>query len=203
MIKNPLWERQPRERLQTYLYKKIYIMEIKKANKKLDDVITYIQNLPSETSPDVTLYHFNDNLIELPNEDQLKQMSKRYCWAQADEEYSNYLLELDQEKREQNFHDNTDIMDNIINTMLDITNDSVEELKESDYKTSTKIQLEYTVSRTIDLLNKNLRLNHSRPTTISKSDVDVDTKVQFDGVDNLIGAFHASKKEWARHKQSK
>lgn len=202
MTKNPLWERQPNERLQLFLYKKIYIMEIKKANKQLSDVITYVEKLPSnEEHSDCREYQ--GHLIKIPTQRQLENASAKWCWSQADNDYTNYLLELDQEKREQNFHDNTDIMDNIINTMLDITNDSVEELKESDYKTSTKIQLEYTVSRTIDLLNKNLRLNHSRPTTISKSDVDVDTKVQFDGVDNLIGAFHASKKEWARHKQSK
>ena len=202
MTKNPLWDRQPNERLQLFLYKKIYIMEIKKANKQLNDVITCVEKLPKHSDDD-SCRLYQEHLIKIPTYTQLQSASKKWRWAQADEAYSNHLLELDQEKREQNFHDNTDIMDNIINTMLDITNDSVEELKESDYKTSTKIQLEYTVSRTIDLLNKNLRLNHSRPTTISKSDVDVDTKVQFDGVDNLIGAFHASKKEWSRHKQSK
>ena len=202
MTKNPLWERQPRERLQTFLYKKIYIMEIKTLPKKPSDVITYVEKLPKPNKNE-EIREYDGHLIEVPTQSQLQNISVKYAWQDADTEYSNHLLELDQEKREQNFHDNTDIMDNIINTMLDITNDSVEELKESDYKTSTKIQLEYTVSRTIDLLNKNLRLNHSRPTTISKSDVDVDTKVQFDGVDNLIGAFHASKKEWTRHKQSK
>ena len=201
MTTNPLWERQPNERLQLFIYKKIYIMEIKKANKQLNDVITYVENLPS-SSDDEGCRVYEDNLIKIPTYKQLENASTRWCWSQADTEYSNHLLQQDEEKREANFHDNTDIMDNIINTMLDITHDSVEELKESDYKTSTKIQLEYTVSRTIDLLNKNLRLNHSRPTTISKSDVDVDTTVQFDGVDNLIGAFHASKKEWNQHKQS-
>jgi len=201
MTTNPLWERQPNERLQLFIYKKIYIMEIKKANKELSDVITYVEKLP-KSEEDSTCRDYNGNLIKIPTYNQLQKASSKWCWSQADSDYSNYLLQQDEEKREANFHDNTDIMDNIINTMLDITHDSVEELKESDYKTSTKIQLEYTVSRTIDLLNKNLRLNHSRPTTISKSDVDVDTTVQFDGVDNLIGAFHASKKEWNQHKQS-
>ena len=203
MTTNPLWERQPREQLHLYLYKKIYIMEIKKANKQLNDVITYVEKLP-KSEEDSTCRDYNGNLIKIPTYKQLQKASSKWCWSQADTEYSNHLLQQDEEKREANFHDNTDIMDNIINTMLDITNDSVEELKESDYKTSTKIQLEYTVSRTIDLLNKNLRLNHSRPTTISKSDVDVDTTIEFDGVDNLIGAFHASKKEWNQHtKQSR
>lgn len=202
MTGTPLWERQPREQLHLFLYKNIYIKEIKKSNKKLQDVITFIEKLPNSTTSD-TCKDYNGNLIEIPDEDTLKRASSKWCWTQADSDYTNHLVKLDEEKREQNFHDNTTIMDNIINNMLEITNDSVEELKECEYKTSTKIQLEYTLSRSIDLLNKNLRLNHSRPTTISKSDVDVDTKIEFDGVDNLIGAFHASKKEWTRYKQSK
>jgi len=197
----PLWHRQPRERLQTYLYKKIYIMELKGANKKLKDVIEYIKKLPSETSLDVTLYHFSDNLIELPTEDQLKQMSKRYCWQEADEAYSNHLTELDHKRREENYQTSTDRIDDLIDTMFDLVEESAEELKTTEYKTSTKIQLEYTVSRTIDLLTKNKRLNHGRPTTISKADVDVDAEVEFGGFENLIGAFDASKKEWDKHKQ--
>lgn len=202
MTSTPLWQRQRSERLQLYIYKKIYIMEIKKANKSLNDVITYVEKLPVDKDEE-TYRNYNGHLIKIPTYSQLQNAAHKWQWNQADSDYTNYLVQLDEEKREKKFHDSTNIMDNIINSMLDITNDSVEDLRVSDYKTSTKIQLEYTVSRTIDLLNKNLRLNHSRPTTISKSDVDVDTKIQFDGVDNLIGAFHASKKEWDRHKQSK
>ena len=197
----PLWQRQPRERLQTYLYKKIYITEIKKANKKLDDVITFIKQLPSEMSDGIRLYQYNDNLIELPTSDQLQQFSKRYCWLEADEAYSNHLVELDNKRREENYHESVDDMDNLLDTMFDITKDSAEELKDSDYKTSTKIQLGYTLSRTIDLLNKNKRLNHGRPTTINKSDVDVDAEVNYGNFDNLIEAFDASKREWEKHKQ--
>lgn len=196
----PLWEKQPREQQQLFLYKTIYITEIKKGNKQLTDVIAYIKKLPKTTNDD-NCRQYKDNLIKIPTLYQLQNASAKWCWKQADTDYTNHLLQIDHEKREHNFHDNTEVMDSIINNMLTITNDSVEELKNSDYKTSTKIQLEYTLSRTIDLLNKNLRLNHSRPTTISKSDVDVDTTVEFDGVDNLIGAFHASKKEWDKHKQ--
>ena len=200
MTNPPLWQRQPHERLDLFLYKNIYIMEIKKSNKTVNDVITYVEKLPEDK--DKQSYRiYKDHLIKIPTYTQLNNASHKWCWTQADQEYSNHLQQLDEQKREENFHDNTNLMDNIINTMLDITNDSVEELKESDYKTSTKIQLEYTVSRTIDLLNKNLRLNHSRPTTISKSDVDVDTTIEFDGVDNLLGAFHDSKKEWDKHKK--
>jgi hypothetical protein len=202
MTTTPLWEKQPREQQHLYIYKTIYIKELKSLPKNISDVITFVENLP-KSNENESCRCYNGNLIEVPTESQLQSAANRWCWTQADSDYTNYLVKLDEEKREENFHDNTTTMDNIINSMLEITNDSVEELKDCEYKTSTKIQLEYTISRTIDLLNKNLRLNHSRPTTISKSDVDVDTKIEFDGVDNLIGAFHASKKEWTKHKQSK
>jgi hypothetical protein len=196
----PLWQRQPRERLQTYLYKKIYIQELKKATKKLEDVIVFIQDLPSEISDDVCLYLYNDNLIELPTLTQLTDYSKRYCWSQADEAYSNHLTELDHKRREQNYHESVDDMDDLIDTMFEITKDAADELKDSEYKTSTKIQLGYTLSRTIDLLNKNKRLNHGRPTTISKADVEMEAEVNYGNFENLIEAFDASKREWDKRK---
>ena len=202
MTNTPLWERQPNERLQLYIYKKIYIMEIKKANKELKDIITYIEKLPNHGNNE-KCKEFEGHLIEIPNLKQLQNASSKWCWNQADENYTNYLTELDNKKKEENYQTSTDKVDTIIDDMFELVEDSVEELKNTEYKTSTKIQLQYTLSRTIDLLTKNKRLNHGRPTTISKSDVDVDTKIEFDGVDNLIGAFHASKKEWTKHKQSK
>jgi hypothetical protein len=177
-------------------------MEIKKANKELKDVITYVEKLPPDAT-DGTYRHYNGNLIKIPTLDQLKKASSKWCWAQADEAYTNHLTELDNQRREDNYDGSIDKIDNILDDMLDLAEDNVEELRSSDYKTSTKVQLNYSLARTMDLIIKNKRLNHGRPTRISKSDVDVDTKIEFDGVDNLIGAFHASKKEWTKHKQSK
>lgn len=191
----PLWQRQPREQLHLYLYKKIYITEIKKANKKLADVITFIENLPNSTTSD-TCKDYNGNLIEVPDEDTLKRASSKWCWLQADEAYTNHLTELDHKRREQNYHESVDDMDDLIDTMFEITKDAADELKESEYKTSTKIQLGYTLSRTIDLLNKNKRLNHGRPTTISKADVEMEAEVNYGNFENLIEAFDASKREW-------
>lgn len=196
----PLWQRQPREQLHLYLYKKIYITKIKKANKQLKDVITFIKKLPNSTNSD-KCKEFEGHLIEIPDESTLQRASSKWCWNQADEDYTNHLVELDNKRREENYHESVDDMDNLLDTMFDITKDSAEELKDSDYKTSTKIQLGYTLSRTIDLLNKNKRLNHGRPTTINKSDVDVDAEVNYGNFDNLIEAFDASKREWEKHKQ--
>lgn len=195
----PLWQRQPREQLQLYLYKKIYIQELKKANKQLNDVITFIEQLPKHTDED-SCRQYGEHLIKIPTSTQLQNASAKWCWAKADEDYTNYLLELDVKRREQNYHESVDDMDQLIDTMFEITKDAADELKESEYKTSTKIQLGYTLSRTIDLLNKNKRLNHGRPTTISKADVDVDAEVNYGNFENLIEAFDASKREWDKRK---
>ena len=47
------------------------------------------------------------------------------------------------------------------------------------------------------------RVDKEEPTNYSnqKLDVDADTKIQYEGVDNLLEAFHASKAEWDKHKQ--
>lgn len=46
------------------------------------------------------------------------------------------------------------------------------------------------------------RVDKEEPTTYSnqKLDVDAETKVQYEGVENLLEVFHASKAEWDKHK---
>ena len=164
------------------------------------NVITYIENLPTHGN-DKKCKEFEGHLIETPNLKQLQNASAKWCWNKADEAHSNYLSELDHQRREDNYDDSIDQIDNILDEMLDLTEETIDELKTSEYKTSTKVQLNYTAARTMDLIIKNKRLNHGRATTISKSDVDIDADVEFGGFENLIGAFDASKKEWDKHKQ--
>ena len=52
-------------------------------------------------------------------------------------------------------------------------------------------------------LNDDSRVDKEEPTsyTSQKLDVDADTKIAYEGVDNLLEAFHASKAEWDKHKE--
>ena len=45
------------------------------------------------------------------------------------------------------------------------------------------------------------RVDKEEPTTFTnqKLDVDAETKVQYEGVENLLEVFHASKNEWNKH----
>lgn len=53
------------------------------------------------------------------------------------------------------------------------------------------------------IINDDNRVDKEEPTTFTnqKVDVDADTTIQYDGVDNLLEAFHASKAEWNKHKE--
>ena len=167
----------------------------------MKDVITFVEKLPKSNNDD-NYRQYGEYLIKIPTLVQLQNASSRWCWNKADEEYCNHLVELDNQRREENYHNSIDEMDNLIDTMFDITRESAEELKGSDYKTTTKIQMGYTLSRTIDLLNKNKRLNHGRPITISeaKQDVTVDADVEYFGLKELANAFKEGRDEYIKQK---
>ena len=52
------------------------------------------------------------------------------------------------------------------------------------------------------ILNDDNRVDKEEPTTFTnqKLDVDADTTIQYEGVENLLEVFHASKDEWNKHK---
>ena len=53
-------------------------------------------------------------------------------------------------------------------------------------------------------LNDDSRVDKEEPTsyTSQKLDLEADTTIAYEGVDNLLEAFHASKAEWDKHKKS-
>ncbi len=201
-----LWEKQKGENSQLFAYFKIYLYELKKLPKTLNDVIEYVKKLPikdEDSTTEGTLRHYNGDLIKVPTLNQLKNASSKWKWKERETAYQNYLVELDHQKDEQYFEDNRTQVDKLINNMISVTQDNVEELKSSDYKTSTKIQLGYSVARTLDLLNKNLRLNHGRPDRISESKNEhvVDAEVTYFGLEDLANAFNKGKKEYLKQKR--
>jgi hypothetical protein len=72
--------------------------------------------------------------------------------------------------------------------------------KEADYEKYS--QLKHGADA-FTILNDDNRVDKEEPTTFTnqKLDVEAETKVEYQGVDNLLEAFHASKAEWDKHKQ--
>lgn len=193
------WERQKGERDASYIYFHIYLHELTQTPKKLQDVINYIESLPT----DGTLHHYKSNLIAVPTMDQLKQFSSRWKWQDREREYVNHLNRIDQDERDQRYHTaNNEIVDSF---ELDINdwNDLATELKESDYSLSTRIRLRLDIQKGKAIAYEKYRLGNGRPISISKSENDhtVDAAVDLGGFENFVRALNDSKKQFLKNKQ--
>lgn len=192
-----LWERQKGERDSTYTYFYIYLHELKALPKKLQDVINYIENLPTNGS----LREYKSNLIKVPTLGQLQHMSSKWKWEDRDIAYRNHLARLDEEAKQEQFAKDNDSIIEAIQEGLKYNKKLRRQLNHSDYAESTKINLNYTLSRELDLLNKNLRLSVGKPINISKSeqDVSLDAEVEYTGLSDLFEAFNEGKKQYHKN----
>ena len=73
--------------------------------------------------------------------------------------------------------------------------------KEVEYEKFS--QIKHGVAAYVDINNDN-RVDKEEPVTFTsqKLDVEAESTIQYEGVDNLLEAFHASKAEWDKHKES-
>lgn len=195
-----LWERQKGERDSTYTYFYIYLHELKALPKKLQDVINYIENLPTNGS----LREYKSNLIKVPTLGQLQHMSSKWKWEDRDIAYRNHLARLDEVAKQEQFTKDNDTIIEAIQEGIKYNRKLRRQLNHSDYADSSKINLNYTLSRELDLLNKNLRLSVGKPINISKSeqDVSLDAEVEYTGLSDLFEAFNEGRKQYHK-KQSK
>lgn len=191
-----LWERQKGERDITYTYFSIYLQELKVLPKKLQDVIDYIENLPS----DGHLKKYKTNLIKVPTLTQLQHMSSKWNWQDREKAYLNHLDQKDREMDEERYNETNDNIRSGLEQDLKEIDQYSKELYDSDYKLSTKINLKYTLARARDLTIKNLRLSHGRSTSISESNdkVKVDAELQYSGLKDLAEAFNEGKRKYLK-----
>lgn len=197
-IKNmtELWERQKGERDSTYTYFSIYLQELKVLPKKLQDVIDYIENLPS----DGNLKQYKTNLIKVPTLTQLQHMSSKWNWQDREKAYLNHLDQKDREKDEERYNETNDNIKSGLEQDLKEIDEYSKELYDSDYSLTTKINLKYTLARARDLTIKNLRLSHGRSISISESNdkVKVDAELQYSGLKDLAEAFNEGRKKYLK-----
>ncbi|MBP5422022.1 MAG: hypothetical protein J6Y78_06255 [Paludibacteraceae bacterium] len=189
-----IWERQKGERDASYIYFSIYLHELKHTPKKLQDVINYIESL--ENDGDLRVY--KSDLIEVPTLRQIQKLSQNWNWHDRDVAYTNHLARLDEEARQEQFAKDNDTIIEAIQEGLKYNKKLRKQLNHSEYAESTKINLNYTLSRELDLLNKNLRLSVGKPINISKSeqDVNLDAEVEYTGLSELFEAFNEGKKQY-------
>jgi hypothetical protein len=173
---------------------------LKHTPKKLQDVINYIESL----KPEQTLRNYKSNLIEVPTLSQLKNLSYKWNWQEREIAYTNHLARLDEVAKQEQFTKDNDTIIEAIQEGIKYNRKLRRQLNHSDYADSSKINLNYTLSRELDLLNKNLRLSVGKPINISKSeqDVSLDAEVEYSGLSDLFEAFNEGRKQYHK-KQSK
>ena len=100
------------------------------------------------------------------------------------------LHELDKEDKIENFKQKNRFKKKLIDRLE----------KEAEFEKYS--QLKHGVDAYVNISDDN-RIDMEEPTTFAnqKLDVEAETKVEYQGVDNLLEAFHASKAEWDKHKQ--
>jgi len=99
------------------------------------------------------------------------------------------LHELDKEQKIENFKRKNSFKNKLLERLE----------KEAEYEKYS--QLKHGVDAYVNISDDN-RIDMEEPTTFAnqKLDVEAETKVEYQGVDNLLEAFHASKAEWDKHK---
>ena len=193
-----LWERQKGERDSSYIYFHIYLHELKERPRKLQDVINYVESL----TPNGTLRDYNSNLIEVPTMSQLKKFSSRWKWHERETAYTNHLNELDLQRDEEHYNETNQLIKSGLEQDLSEIDEYSQELHDSEYSLTTKINLKYTLARARDLTIKNLRLSHGRSTSISESNdnLKVDAQVEYGGFEKLVEALAETRKEIRKQK---
>ena len=118
----------------------------------------------------------------------IRKQAKR---ASEKEDILETLHELDKEDKIEEYRKKKQLKEKLLDRLL------------MEAETATLSQLRQGADAFIAIGDDN-RVDKEEPTTYSnqKVDVDADTKVHYDGVDNLLEAFHASKAEWDKHKES-
>ena len=191
-----IWERQKGERDTSYIYFHIFLYELKQRPKKLQDVINYIENLPSEGN----LKQYQSNLIKVPTLTQLQHMSSKWNWQDREIAYTNHLNQLDLERDEERYNKTNELVKEGLEKDLKDIDEYSKELHESDYSLTTKVNLKYTLARAKDLTIKNLRLSHGRSISISESNdkVKVDGNIEYGGFDKLVKALDETRKQYKK-----
>lgn len=193
-----LWERQKGERDASYIYFTIYLKELKHHPKKLQDVINYIESL----APSGTLWHYKDNLIELPTIDQLKKFSTKWKWQERETAYINHINKIDEEARNQRYTEsNNTIVDSFEKDLKDWDKLS-EELEQSDYSLSTRTHLKLDIQKGKDIAYKNYRLGNGRSISITESQNEHKVEAEvYGGFENLLKVLDDSRKQYIKNKK--
>ena len=188
-LQEPIWERQKGETPNQYCY---FLEFLEYPTFNLKDFHQHLCELHKNSQK------FTDK-SKITSYDVLRKWAGESCnkWrirkAAKRESEKDDLLETLHELDKEDKIDNFKLKNSFKKKLLDRLE------KEAEFEKFS--QLKHGVDAYVNMSDDN-RIDMEEPTTFTnqKVDVDADTTIQYDGVDNLLEAFHESKAEWDKHK---
>ena len=185
-LQEPYWEKQEGETPNQYCY---FLEFLEYPTFNLKDFHDHLcENLHKSTSNNKVVKY--QTIRKWAGDKCTKWRVRKEAKRQAEkQDLLDTLHELDKQEKIENFK--------LKNSFKKKLLDRLE--KEAEFEKYS--QLKHGVDAYVNMSDDN-RIDMEEPTTFTnqKLDVDADTTIQYEGVDNLLEAFHASKKEWDKHK---
>ena len=185
-LTEPYWEKQKGETPNHYCY---FLEFLEYPTFNLKDFHQHLcENQQKSTKIHKVVKYQTLRKIASQNKWKERKSDKR---VSEKEDLLDTLHELDKEDKIDNFK----LKNSFRKKLLDRLEKEVEYEKFS--------QIKHGVSAFVEMSDDN-RIDMEEPTTFAnqKLDVEAESKVHYEGVDNLLEAFHASKAEWDKHKKT-
>lgn len=185
-LQEPIWEKQEGETPNQYCY---FLEFLEYPTNNLKDFHEHLcENLQKSTSVNKVVKYqtIRKWAGDACNKWRVRKEAKRQS---EKDDILDTLHELDKEVKINNFKRKNNFKNKLLERLE----------KEAEYEKYS--QLKHGVDAYVNISDDN-RIDMEEPTTFTnqKLDVDAETKVQYEGVENLLEAFHASKAEWDKHK---
>ena len=186
-LEEPVWEKQKGETPNQYCYFQEFLkyptFNLKTFHQHLCDNYQKILNTTEKA--------------KIPKYQTLKDWSSKNKWTirkeakrtTEDTEILEQLHEMEKEQKARTFQAKQEIEEKLLDKIIEAI-----ELGQPLSQINQGIQ-------GLKTINEDKQLTQEKPTNYNKTDIDAETKVQHQGVNEIVEAFYVSKNEWDKRKQ--
>jgi len=185
-LKEPIWEKQEGETPNQYCY---FLEFLEYPTFNLKDFHTHLcekSKKEQKGAKPVTYKTIGKWAGEKCNKWRRRKEAKRQCEKQ---DLMETMAEMEKKQQAKTFQAKQEIEEKLLDNII------------------TAIELGQPLSQinqgvqALKTLNEDKQLTQEKPTNYNKTDIDAETKVQHQGVNELVEAFYVSKAEWNKRKQ--
>ena len=180
-LKEPIWEKQEGETPNQYCYFQEFLKYPTYNLKDFHDYLTTDSKLGQDGAKVVSYKTIRRWATEKCNKWKSRKEAKRIA---EDTDILTRLHELEKQQKEKSFKAKQEIEDKLLDNIL-----MAIEFEQPLSQINQGIQA-------LKTLNEDKQLTQEKPTNYNKTDIEAETKLQHQGVNELVEAFYVSKAEW-------